>query len=83
MTERDDNGLAWYGTPQLPKAGGFVDGVGLNEKPKGLALDPEATAPERVTRRGAGRSANLSVERLDDRGSEPVQRNGRVRMKPT
>lgn len=83
MARGDEDDLAWHGTPTIPAAGGFVDGVALNQKRRGLAVDPDGLAAPAAPSTGSRRATNLLVERLDDRSEAPVQRNGRVRMKPT
>ena len=82
MGRNEDNQLAWSGTPKKERAGGFADGVGLNQKTQDLAVDPDGVVAASSVPRGE-RGTHLKVERLGEKTSEPVQRNGRVRMVPT
>lgn len=80
MAPKDDSGLAWHGRPAQKRSGGFVDGVGLNERTNQLAFDPDGVVgPEAA--RSTGRSGpTLDVERLDEGDGRRIQPNGRVRL---
>lgn len=80
MGPKDDLGLAWEGQGRRRTSGGFVDGVGLNERTDQLALDPDGVVAEE-SHRSVGRAGpNLDVERIGDGRDGPVQPNGRVRL---
>ncbi|MCB9668291.1 MAG: hypothetical protein H6734_02355 [Alphaproteobacteria bacterium] len=83
MRDERDNGLAWAGRPPEKRAGGFVDGVGLNQKTHELAVDPEGVVGPAAPAAQGSRSTMLKVERLDGQEPTRVQRNGRVRLSST
>lgn len=80
MGPKDDLGLAWNGRPAPKRSGGFVDGVGLNERTHELALDPDGVVADEPSRRSGRAGPNLDVERIDGGDRGPVQPNGRVRL---
>ena len=75
--------LSWSGEPAPKRSGGFVDGVGLNQAGKALAVDPEGQVTERKT---SARPAGpvLTVDRMDEGpGDGAVRATGRVRLTRT